>query len=58
MKTMLVATCNKCRAWYNQDFEEGLDDEHFDPHTGEVCFNEYDWHIVEVPYREDWRNAY
>ena len=56
--TMMVATCLKCRGWYNQDFEEGLPDEHFDMRTGEECLNPFEWHIVVVPHRRDWRYAY
>lgn len=58
MDTTLVVTCLKCRAWYNMDMEEHLDDEHFDFHTGEPCLAEdEDWYIIEVPYREEWQYA-
>lgn len=56
--TMMVATCRKCRGWYSMDYEEALPDSHYDMASGEPCHNPYDWHVVVVPYREDWRYAY
>lgn len=42
------------------DFEEGIDNEHFDMRTGRPCANDddADWTILEVPDREDWENAH
>ena len=58
MKTMMVVTCINCRAWYNMDFEEALDDCHYNPRTGEVCEgDDFSWHMAEVPYRTNWRYA-
>lgn len=56
---MLVVTCLKCRAWYNMDMEPHLDDEHFNPRTGEPCTaGDEDWYIVDVTYRNEWRYAH
>ena len=56
MKAMLVVTCTKCGSWYNMDMEEALDDIHPHRYTGEECEpGDEGWHIVEVPYRDDWR---
>lgn len=59
MNTMMVVTCKVCRAWYSMDFEYGIDNEHYDMRTGELCSNNDDehWMILEVPYREDWEYA-
>lgn len=59
MDTMMVATCRDCRAWYSMDFEEAIDDEHFNMRTGRLCPNNdaSNWQILEVPYRENWRDA-
>lgn len=55
---MMVTTCLLCRAWYNMDMEEHLDDEHFNMRTGEACHAEdSDWFIVEVPFRPRWQYA-
>lgn len=54
MSNTLVATCRKCRAWYNMDMEPHMPDEHFDMRTGEPCYNEDDWYIVETD-NKDWR---
>lgn len=41
------------------DFEEALDDEHFDMHTGEPCIAEdNEWFIIEVEDRNEWKYAY
>lgn len=57
-RTMMVVTCRGCRAWYNMDYEPALYDTHFNPRTGEACEpDDSDWHIIEVPYRTDWRYA-
>jgi len=54
-----IATCSKCRAWYNTDMEYFLDDEHYDFRTGEPCVaSDEDWYIVTVPDREDWHIVY
>lgn len=57
VETMMVVTCRDCRAWYSMDFEEGIDDEHYNMRTGRLCPNNdnSNWDIREVPYREDWR---
>lgn len=59
MDKMLVATCRDCSAWYSMDFEEGIDDHHFDMRSGLDCTNNKGdrWMILEVPYREDWQYA-
>lgn len=58
MKETMVATCIKCRAWYNMDMEYGLDDEHFNFRTGEPCIaSDDDWAIFAIPHRHDWYNA-
>lgn len=59
MDDMIVATCRDCRAWYAMDFEEGIDNVHYDMRTGELCTNNNDerWMILVVPHREDWDYA-
>lgn len=55
---MIVITCRKCRAWYNMDMEEALDDDHFDMHTGEPCHaDDTEWDMSFVSYRDNWRVA-
>lgn len=56
---MTVVTCSKCRAWYNMDFEPHLDDDHFNPRTGEPCHaGDEGWDLRTVYYRVDWQIAY
>ena len=56
----MVATCKVCSAWYSMDFEDSVDSEHYNMRTGKLCSNNNDnlWHIIEVPYREDWEFAH
>lgn len=52
----MVVTCTLCRAAYNMDMEEGLDDIHFNPRTGEECEpGDNGWWIELVPYRDAWQ---
>lgn len=54
----MVVTCTKCRAWYNMDMEEGLDNHHFNMRTGELCPSDDDnWVVDVVPGRDDWQYA-